>query len=89
MHIERGGNAIAAHAKENGKFIQKQLNSAGFHHLLVSKCIMSKQRYNLMSKHKNQSLMFKLVSQFMTIHQVMLRVSVSQKNSLQIDVINE
>ena len=24
MHIERGGNAIAAHAKENGKFMQKQ-----------------------------------------------------------------
>lgn len=24
MHIERGGNSIVAHAKENGKFIQKQ-----------------------------------------------------------------
>ncbi len=89
MHIERGGNAIAAHAKENSELPQKQFNVGWI-----------PSPFSVKMHYEQAKVQFDVQTQ-KPIIDVQIRqpihdytpgdvtVSVSQKNSLQIDVINE
>ncbi len=72
MHIERGGNAIAAHAKENGKLPQKQFNIGWIPSPFSVKMHYEQAKVQFDVQTQKPIIDVQVRSQFMTIHQVML-----------------
>lgn len=89
MHIERGGNVIAAHAKENGTRTQKQFNVGWIPSPFSVKMHyeQAKVQFNVQTQKPIIDVQVRQAIHDYTPGDV--TVSVSQKNSLQIDVISQ
>lgn len=89
MHIERGGNVIAAHAKENGTRPQKQFNVGWIPSPFSVKMHyeQAKVQFNVQTQKPIIDVQIRKPIHDYTPGDV--TVSVSQKNSLQIDFISQ
>ena len=89
MHIERGGNPIAAHAKENGTFIQKQTGLGWIPSPFSVKMHYEQSKVQFDVQTQKPIIDVQINKPIHDYTPGDVSVSVSQKNSLQIDVINE
>ena len=89
MHIERGGNPIAVHAKENGRFIQKQTGLGWIPSPFSVKMHYEQSKVQLDVQTQKPIIDVQVSKPIHDYTPGNVSVSVSQQNSLQIDVINE
>ena len=89
MHIERGGNVVAAHAKENSELQKKQFNVGWIPSPFSVKMHyeQAKVQFNVQTQKPIIDVQVRHPIHDYTPGRVI--VGVSQKNSLEIDFVNE